>query len=84
MINADALTKYDITDIKTVDQAKASEIRNQIIFKTPSAVANSELNAVSDIQRETRFFEAGGVKNVSAGAVNKILTVGGQVQNESK
>lgn len=84
MTNVDALTKYDITDVKKIDNKKAIEIRNQIIFKNAQSSSNSEINTVADISRETRFLEAGGAKRVSDENTEKVISISGQVKNEPK
>lgn len=84
MTNVNALTKYDITDVKKIDNKKAIEIRNQIIFKNAQSSSNSEINTVADISRETRFLEAGGAKRVSDENTEKVISISGQVKNEPK
>lgn len=84
MTNVNALTKYDITDVKKIDNKKAIEIRNQIIFKNAQSSSNSEINTVADISRETRFLEGGGAKRVSDENTEKVISISGQVKNEPK
>lgn len=60
MNNPEALKKYDVADRATIDITKAKEIRNKVIFKTPSSPKISDIKPVADIQEETRFFEVGG------------------------
>lgn len=82
--NVDALTKYDITDVEKIDNKKAIEIRNQIIFKNAQSSSNSKINTVADISRETRFLEAGGAKRVPDENTEKVISISGQVKNETK
>lgn len=84
LTNVDALTKYGITEAEKIDNKKAEEIRDQIIFVTSQTPSNSAINTVADIQREIRFLEAGGTKKVSDENAEKIISISGIIKNEQK
>lgn len=82
LTNVDALTKYDIADVGKINNKKAGEIRDQIIFVTPQTPSNSAINTVDDIQSEVKFLEAG--DTVSDEDDEKIISIGDKVKNEQK
>ena len=71
--SSSALGKYNVTDINSLDNKKALEIRNKIIFKNSKKISSSEINSADSIKTELREFQGAGTEAGENEDASKLL-----------
>lgn len=84
MNNPDALTKYGVADKSKIDKNKANEIRNQILFETPTATENSAIRNASEIKNLAQELEIGGKASVDEPEDTQNVKINATVANKEK